>query len=160
MPVQLSIKVVNADLVRKGLEDLAAEIPKIARKDIYDALNGAKGELSKPAPKPKYPINWDSVRQKIAFFATDGFGGGIPYVRRASGGMAKKWRLTAKKIGWKLANIARGAKYVFGDSGGGSQSNIHKGRWKLFRTVVEKYIKNLPKTIKGHIVFYAKRKGL
>lgn len=159
MPVQLSVKVVNATLVRKGLEDLAAEIPKIARKEIYDALNSAKSELSKPAPKPKYPINWDSFIQMIAFFNTGGFGGGIPYVRRSVGGMAKSWRLLAKKIGWMLENTAQAAKYVFGDSKGGSQSNIHKGRWKLFRTVVEKYIKGLPKKIKDQITWYAKRKG-
>lgn len=31
--------------------------------------------------KPRYPLRWASERQRRAFFATDGFGGGIPYQR-------------------------------------------------------------------------------
>lgn len=39
--------------------------------------------------RPALPINWDSERQRKAFFGTDGFGGGIPHVR--TGEVAASW---------------------------------------------------------------------
>jgi len=35
-------------------------------------------------PPVKYPIEWTSEKQRKAFFATDGFGGGIPYKRKGT----------------------------------------------------------------------------
>ncbi len=38
-----------------------------------------------------YPIRWASLRQKRAYFATDGFGHGIPYQR--TGELARSWHI-------------------------------------------------------------------
>jgi len=46
--------------------------------------------LARPAPKVKYPIAWTSERQRRAYFASNGFGHGIPY--RRTGGATKAWR--------------------------------------------------------------------
>jgi hypothetical protein len=43
-----------------------------------------------PGP-PKYPIRWTSEKQRKAFFATNGFGGGIP--TRRTGRLPAAWRL-------------------------------------------------------------------
>src|SRR5690554_5857723 len=40
-----------------------------------------------------YPIQWTSERQRMAFFATDGFGQGIP--TRRTGDLVKAWRVRA-----------------------------------------------------------------
>lgn len=40
-------------------------------------------------PKPNYPLRWKSKKQRAAFFATNGFGKGIPY--RRTGEMSKRW---------------------------------------------------------------------
>ena len=79
---QLSITT-NLPIVRQGLEDLAAEIPKVGRKRIYDTLVKIRKELRKPGKAINYPVKWDSERQRRAFFATDGFGqtNGIVIVR-------------------------------------------------------------------------------
>lgn len=40
-------------------------------------------------PKPTYPLRWKSKKQRAAYFATNGFGKGIPY--RRTGDMLKRW---------------------------------------------------------------------
>lgn len=40
-------------------------------------------------PKPTYPLRWKSAKQRAAYFATNGFGKGIPY--RRTGDMLKRW---------------------------------------------------------------------
>ena len=37
-----------------------------------------------PYPESPGVVNWDSEKQKRAFFATDGFGGGIPHERQGA----------------------------------------------------------------------------
>lgn len=41
--------------------------------------------------QPKYPIRWASARQRRAFFATNGFGRGIPTVR--TGKLLRGWQV-------------------------------------------------------------------
>ena len=52
--------------------------------DILDDLSHTPGRV-------KYPIDWTSERQRRAFFATNGFGHGIPYKR--SGRMNEGWQI-------------------------------------------------------------------
>ena len=68
----------------------------------------------------KYPIAWTSEKQRRAFFATDGFGNGIPYKR--TGGLARSWKMvtdTAENAAngefkLQIRNDNKAAKYVFG----------------------------------------------
>jgi hypothetical protein len=64
----------------------------------------------------KYPIQWTSERQRRAFFATNGFGAGIPY--RRTGGLARSWVITnaiqSGRYTITLANTSRAAKFVYG----------------------------------------------
>lgn len=157
MPVQLTLKTsIDAQLVRQGLEDLTAEIPKIGRKRIYEAVLRVRGVLRTPGARPTYPINWVSAKQKRAFFATDGFGGGIPHARR---GMEKRWDIVPVERGYRFENPAPGAVYVFGNYEGERQSPIHAGRWAVFQEVVEKEIQELPEDIEQHITYYARGRG-
>lgn len=158
MPVQLTIKPHNAEIVRKGLQDLAAEVPKIGREQIFRALQRARSRLRANVRRPGYPIRWDSEKQKRAFFATDGFGRGIP--SRRSGRYIKGWTLIPLSNGYRLENPASHAKYVGGDARGGSQSRIHQSRYPLFQDVTEQEIKNLPRDIEQHISYYARVRGL
>jgi hypothetical protein len=158
MPVQLSIKTKGAELVRKGLADLGAEIPKIARKDIYDALMRVRSRLASPAPRPTYPINWDSPKQQRAYFATDGFGRGIPTKR--TGRYQKAWAVVRLAAGYRIENPIPAAGYIGGDYSGQGQSQIHAGRWPLFMVEIENEIMELPPAIESHISYYARGRGL
>ena len=94
-----------------------------------------------------YPIQWDSPRQRKAFFATNGFGHGIPY--RRQGRYEQGWKLRATENGVVLENRTRAARYIAGlrsgrdVSPGKKQSTIHKGRWPLFRTIADEELRNL-----------------
>ena len=57
------------------------------KQPLLDELRHMPPERSWPGD---YPIEWTSERQRRAYFATDGFGAGIPYVR--SNALADGWR--------------------------------------------------------------------
>jgi hypothetical protein len=67
-------------------------------------------------PKPNYPLRWKSEKQRRAFFATNGFGKGIPY--RRTGELAEGWQteFVATPAGgeWSVFNNVGYADYVQG----------------------------------------------
>lgn len=156
MPIQLSFKVgPNAELVRKGLQNLRAEVPKIGKATIYERLVIAKTEMSKQPSRPKPPGLWDSKKQMLAFFRSGGFGGGIPY--KPTGGAARSWALQAVANGWKLYNKFAQAVYLFGNYEGERQSVIHAGRRPNFALTMKEHIERLPKTIQANLDSAIKR---
>lgn len=125
------------------------EIPKVSRLVIYRKAQGIQKRMKQPGPKPTYPINWDSERQRRAFFASNGFGRGIPYKR--TGEYVDNWKLDKlDEIGYRVSNFSLSARYVGGDVFG-KQSNIHKGRWPNFRKSVDEELATLPKEISDEI---------
>ena len=82
-----------------------------------------------------YPIEWTSDKQRKAFFATDGFGGGIPYKR--SGELIHDWHVltTVGSEGIKIDiyNGSDSAQYVYGDDTGKHQQWFHQNTgWPRF----------------------------
>lgn len=156
MPVQLTIKAQGAELVRQGLEDVTAEIPRIGRKRIYEATRRAQAILRLPKSRPRYPIRWVSERQRRAFFASDGFGRGIPSSRS---GRSLQWEISPTGNGYTLFNSSDYSRYLYGYADGSGQSQIFDADYPLFRDVVENEIENLPEDIKEHISYYCRGKG-
>lgn len=74
-------------------------------------------DIRNAPPRPKYPIEWQSERQRRAFFATDGFGRGIPY--RRTGRVQASWQVNSRLEDTQgrvvLENIDPKAIYVQGD---------------------------------------------
>lgn len=162
----MSIQIKGAKLVRMGLQDLAREIPNIGADQIYQAMRRARERVVRYPPSPRR-VRWDSEKQRAAFFATNGFGGGIPYQR--TGTYGRSWyirrnpRSARVMAGYSLMSNAeqrgkRYSKYVGGDAYGTSQSNIHANRWAKVRTSVERETKTLPADIRAHIMMVARRK--
>lgn len=88
-------------------------------------------ELRYTPGKPKYPIQWTSAKQRRAFFATNGFGKGIPY--RRTGKLAKSYRLkllrNANEIKLSIENTAAYSPFVVGrlrPRGVDPQQRFHK----------------------------------
>lgn len=152
---RLSISVYG-ELVRQGLQDLDAEIPQIGALQIYRRLLHARTRLRQPGRKPAHPLQWVNPKQRKAFFASDGFGGGIPHVRRGS---EKAWQLTKIENGWMLINSTSGAKWIWGDAYGQDQSKLLVDSWPLSRNIVEDEIGNLPEAIADQIMIVSRRKG-
>jgi len=156
---QLTLKVTNAEVVRKGLEDFSAEVPKISRRRIYNVMLKVRTRMRKPGKAINYPVKWDSEKQRRAFFATNGFGRGIP--ARRTGKYPAGWNIVAAgEIGYRIENSVPYSQYVGGMAYGVGQSSIHRGRWELLRDVFEQEVENLPKDIEDNITFVARRGGL
>jgi hypothetical protein len=150
---------IHGEMVRQGLENLSNEIPLVGRQRIYQRMLRVKTRMSQPAPKPSYPIPWDSERQKRAFFASNGFRNGIPY--RRNGATEKGWTLGQIEDGYRLANETPAAFFVYGDLfQRKSQSNIHAGRWPLTKVVAFEELNALPQELQADIEAAKKRSGL
>lgn len=110
--------------------------------------------MQKPGKRIRYPVNWDSERQRKAFFATNGFRrkgskGGIPTKR--TNAHIKAWKIVKVPGGYSVQNKRASAVYVYGNDKGKRQSKIHKGRWPLFRTEALAVRKVLPIMIREHL---------
>lgn len=155
---QLSVQVKNAELVRQGLQSFEGEVPKVGRLQIYRTMQRVQKRLRKPGKKPTYPIPWDSPKQKDAFFATDGFGHGIPTQR--TGAHVAGWSIEKLDTGYRIINQKEGTKYIYGDAYGTSQSRIHEGRWEVYRDVTDEEVAKLPDEVSKEINMVAKRLNL
>lgn len=167
---QISLKVSsNAKLVAKRFENLRKSIPQIGKSRMQEAAREIQRRLRIPGKSPTYPINWDSDRQRIAFFASNGFGGGIPHIR--TGQSALGWKIVPLPNGYRIENNKKSRKiakvrgsgkpfavYIWGDARGMGQSNIHKGRWPLFRDIVDAVVRRLPKSVRESLVSLVKRR--
>jgi hypothetical protein len=117
---------------------LADYFGRLSDRRVRMAVEGARAELAEPAPGPEYPISWDSEKQRRAFFATDGFGKGIPYER--TGAYTSGFRVARVDLrAYALVNATPYASYVGGQARGFGQSRIHRGRWPIVRDVVARW---------------------
>jgi len=133
---------VESGQVTQSLTRLGEAIPRIVNADILRTLELARDELAQPGKPIKYPVQWDSEKQRRAFFATDGFGRGIPTVR--TGAYNAGWKVKQTGSGtareFTLSNITPYSRYVGGTAYGKAQSNIHAGRWPLAQEVVRLHV--------------------
>ena len=138
--IDFQVQVIDKQ-VSLGLEKLGNALPGVVNVDIEQALTNAQYELQQPGSPPTYPINWDSEKQRRAYFATKGFGAGIPYQRTGAG--TQGW--TVVKTGYKLeraytlSNKKAYTQYVWGDAEG-KQSKIHRGRWPVAALVIKRHV--------------------
>lgn len=133
---QLSISVKNAELVRKGLQDLSAEIPKIGRLQIYrTAQNIVRRMKVYPPERP-----------------------GQIYIR--TGTLGAGWEITSNANGYTIRNDTPYTKWVVGNAYGLEQAWMHQGRWNLQRDVTDEEVQKLPEEIEKEISMTARRVGL
>ena len=70
------------DTIRAAAEVLPEVVARYVRRDIRPFVSQWVDKTLRREPGPVvYPFVWASERQRRAFFATDGFGHGIPYQR-------------------------------------------------------------------------------
>lgn len=154
--VQLTASLRGATLVRMGLEDLKTELPRVGAARMYAAMQRAQTELRKPGKRPTYPIKWETERQRRAYFATNGFGGGIPSHR--TGKYEKGFQIRRNTNGYALFNRTPYTKYVGGSADGTGQSFIHLDRWVLIRDAVDRAVRRLPQDVREDVFMVARRR--
>lgn len=101
--------------ISRDLDALPEQIQRAVERTTQTAQPIRDQVARYPGPV-KYPIEWTSERQRRAFFATNGFGSGIPYQR--TGGLGQAWQLTSVRSAngatLILGNRNPAAKYVYG----------------------------------------------
>lgn len=97
----------NPDLITAYVE-LLRHVPDVVNIEMARAANKNAplllADLRKAPGAVKYPIAWKSAKQRKAYFATDGFGRGIPTQR--SGALGGGWRVTVVYAPNKITSIA------------------------------------------------------
>ena len=112
-----------------------------ASKDaLLQLATSVKERMSEDGKPVRYPINWDSEKQRRAFFATKGFGKGIPY--RRTDRYRYGWSLERSRFGARLTNGSPAG--AIGGQTSGWQSKIHRGRWPHLLTVLFEELRKFP----------------
>jgi hypothetical protein len=156
LPV-LTVRLKNAKLSTMALNRIGLDAEKVVRK-VFKATTLKVAETMQVEGKPPtYPIQWDSPKQRRAFFATNGFGGGIPHIRR--GEYVAAWKQQTIRGGYQVANKLRHAGFIAGDIQGKRQSRIHKGRWPIFRKIVDRALKLIPKQVVSDLKITIRKLG-
>jgi hypothetical protein len=114
-------------LVRQGLENLRAEIPKVAKSRMWAAMLLIRRKLfytqTRPPRRPK---------QK--------------YIRTFT--LMRGYRIgKSSPTSYFFKSTAPYTVYVIGGARGEGQATIHSGRWPLMRDVVEWVMARLPKSV-------------
>lgn len=156
--ISLNITTSGVHEVENALKDVGVQIVPLTRKRIYTRLLGIRNKMAASAPRPGHPIHWDSIRQMRAFYASNGFGHGIPTIRTRQHEHA--WRVVKAGDGYAIENPLDTAIYLYGDADGRGQSAIHQGRWPLFVDKIEDEINAIPREAERDIEAYADKKGL
>ena len=111
--------------------------------DLQPVLNWYQQEVKErlaftPGPVA-YPIQWTSERQRRAYFATDGFGHGIPY--RRTFGLQNDWDVRLEENTIIIKNQNPAATYVIGER----QQRFHRNTgWPYAPTVLRAIVKDTP----------------
>lgn len=117
---------------------------QVSLQETAQAVLEAMKEEGKPVT---YPIQWDSDKQKRAFFATDGFGSGIPYQRTQT----YRFSGTVEPTSFGARLYKPHPAGAIGGTFGGWQSRIHRGRWKLLVDAIRTETDKLPARIRDRM---------
>ena len=114
----------------KTLDDVAKEIVRIMRR---------------PGLPVKYPITWDSDKQRKKVIAMLRAMGDLPYTRK--GGYENAWQERPIDSGHVVENLGHNAVFLAGHPSGNfagarlvqasGQSHVHQGRWRLIKPVLD-----------------------
>ena len=126
------------DAIREAAQDAPRRMNKAYKRKIKRLRQQLLDELREYPGPVKRPFRWKSERQRRAYFATDGFGWGIPYVRTDALKASWTTHIRDQKDGavFEVENKAQYAQYVVGDFA--QPGHIHTG-WASAAVLVARY---------------------
>jgi hypothetical protein len=139
--------------MQAALIGVLGKVEKAATLTLYIAAQNVRDEMRQEGKPVSYPIPWDSEKQRRAFFATDGFGRGIPTKR--TGQAVGAWKAIRIQDGAETSNPLSHIMFISGRR----QSRIHKGRWKLFHVTVDAVLKKLPEALRARVIATIQEQG-
>lgn len=162
MPVELTVEIRNAKLVRKGLQDLGQEIPKVGRQDVYDVLMNIRRKMAAEPGVFRGEFEWpeENKRAVAARVILDLFSGKIQIPYRRTHRYKRSWRVRRHGTeGWRLFSVSPYAQFVAGGPMGEPQASVHRDRWAHFRSVIEEDLQALPENMRRHFAKVARGLG-
>jgi len=161
----------SVKIVQRKFEKLRRKIPLISRLRIYTAMVKIRKAMKTPGLPITYPVQWDSSKQRKAFFATKGtfirgYTGPSMIPTRRTDAYLKAWKvikLQGDVDGYAVGNPLSHASFIGGGPRsfkGTTQSRIHRGRWPLFSVTWRKVIEKLPKAVRDGLRIEAIREGM
>lgn len=144
----------------KKLRKLPDQMERGAMRAISGATNEIVRIMSRPGLEIRYPVSWDSIKQKIFVILKLKRENDLPYTRK--GAYEGGWKSESIANGEMVSNVGHKAVFMAGTPleagfGRGSkvtpsgQSHIHQGRWPLIRPVIESIFRKLPDDILRYI---------
>lgn len=146
------------ETIVKSIESLSripAQLESSARRSFSAASAEIVRIMGRPVPRRRNEkVDWDSDVQRVAYYASGGFGHGVPY--DPTGGAEAAWQHQAISNGHMVANIGHKAVFLYGTATGvgkggkttaTGQSRIHAGRRRVFRVVADSVIAKLPERV-------------
>lgn len=124
---------------------------------IGDERHGLKHEPERVEHGEDNPYKWTSAKQRSAFFATDGFGRGIPSER--THGLSNGWTMQEANSDWntvKIENEAPEAVWVMGD---GQQIGHKADGWRYWADVVASNLAGAIRSAQQAVDAWLKTKG-
>jgi hypothetical protein len=125
----------------KEVRELIASLPRGVKHAFIEAFSeyivgnehrGLKHEPPQRVHDENNPYQWTTEKQRRAFFATDGFGQGIPTVRTHEG--VNSWTVKTQDSDWTRVRIEGGNKFVQGDN----QQRGHAAvGWRKYADIVQ-----------------------
>jgi hypothetical protein len=138
--MKITISMRGQEKIKAYLETLPRGV-KIAAMEAFsqymigDETHGLKYNPPRVEHGPDNPYKWQTEKQRRAFFATDGFGRGIPTER--TGETTNAWMMTTKDSNWtqvKIENDSPGAFFVQGD---GQQRGHKADGWRKVADIIK-----------------------
>lgn len=157
----ITIKVRGAKELERWLNSLPRGSKKVALPAYGEYLIGDGNHgLSHYPPRVEHgadnPYKWESERQRRAYFATNGFGGGIPY--RRTGALGVSWIFETP--GWdvwkgRIVNKVPYARYVMGDA---QQKGHRADKWRKVEKVVKDNVRGALRAAQAAVNRWARTK--
>lgn len=142
----LMIKIsVLVDKARKALINFRTRFPGETIAVVNETAIRVQKRMNVEGTEISHPVQWDSEKQKNAFFATNGFDKGIPYQRTFGSSQAFQVQTFGGGVSLSAKHPA-GA--IFGmPTANWWQSRIHRGRWPWLKTELFAELDKLPSEI-------------
>jgi hypothetical protein len=145
--------------VKAYLKSLPYGVIKIAVPALADYLLGNERRGLRHSPPrvnhgPGRPYKWNSEKQRRAFFATKGFGGGIPYSRTNK--LADGWKQTKDPYKKKLYNRVAYSQFVVGDA---QQRGHAADKWRKVAQIVSDNLTGAYRSANQAVTRWLKTKG-
>ena len=131
----------------RKMQELIDQLVKAGVDSMRQVVFNVRQRMREEGKPIRYPVQWDSERQRRAYFATGGFGQGIPYQRKNRYRFG--WREELQPFGATLRNASPAG--AVGGLASGWQSRIMRGRWPHLLVVLFDELSKVPADVSNRL---------